>query len=325
MNKIKVFVSRKILEDGLLILDQNRFSIYISPHDRPLTRDELIEACRDVDVLISMLTDKIDASLLDQCPKLKLIANYAVGLNNIDLEYCREKGIKVLNTPDVLNHSTAETALLLMIACARKLKSAQSALQTGTDPGFSPMQYLGFDLRDKTLGIYGMGRIGRQFAKMAHNLFNMQVIYFNRTRGINQENMDLHFARQVSFEELLAASDVVSIHAPLNEDSRGRFDYETLLKMKRGSLLINTGRGEIIKTEDLTRVMCDQNGRNNIDTHFFAVGLDVTSPEPLDKSHPLLQHPDILILPHIGSATKRTRSEMSKILGLGIQDFFALI
>lgn len=248
--------------------------------------------------IISLLCDPIQAEELKRMPQIKVIGNLAAGTDNIDLDYCRQHGILVGNTPDVLTDATADATLALLLAVTRNLIPATRDASEGRWQMWEPAGWLGIQLTGKTMGIYGMGRIGRAVARRASS-FGLEIIYHNRHPVAGESY------RFVDFPALLRESDIISIHAPLNEESRGKFDREAFSQMRSGSILINTGRGPIVRTEALVEAL--EHGP------LKAAGLDVTDPEPLPPDHILYRMANCLILPHIGSATEETRAKMTKM------------
>lgn len=302
MKNQKVFVSHKILNNGLEALKEAGLDVHIWPESRPITQPELIEHTKDCDALISMLSNKIDDNFLKHCPKLKVISNYAVGFNNIDIEAATNLGIAVGNTPDVLTEATADLAMALLLNVSRKITPARENVLKGEWINWEPMGFLGKSLAGKTLGIYGLGRIGQAFAKRCVDGFGMKLLHTSRS--------EKPMGTKVELEELLKASDVLSIHCPLTPETNGLLNKERLLSMKKDSILINTARGEVVNQKDLEEVL----GLG----HFFGVGLDVTTPEPLPTNSPLLKYDRVLVVPHIGSADIETRSAMSDLVARNI-------
>jgi glyoxylate reductase len=256
----------------------------------PPSRDELLAHARDAHGLLSQLTERVDAELLDACPKLAAVANYAVGVDNVDLAAATERGVPVGNTPGVLTNATADLAWALMLAAARWLPEAERAVRGG---GWSwePDFLLGRDVHGATLGILGMGRIGSAVARRAEG-FEMDVIHNSRSGG-------------VPLEELLERSDFVSLHAPLTPETRGIIGEQALRRMKPTAILVNTARGPLVDTDALVRGLREG--------WIAGAGLDVTDPEPLPTDHPLLDCPGLVIAPHIGSATVATREAMADL------------
>ncbi|MGE4319073.1 MAG: 2-hydroxyacid dehydrogenase [Deferribacterales bacterium] len=269
--------------------------------DKALSPDDLISRLKDCDAVISMLSDKITADVMNQCGKLKVIANYAVGYNNIDVAYAKERGITVCNTPDVLTQATAELGFSLIMASARRVVESDKFTRDGKFHGWKSDMMLGVDLYGKTIGIFGFGRIGQAVAKMASG-FNMNIMYCARTRKFQQEL--LTGAVMADFDELVTKSDFVIITAPANEGTKHKFTLDTFKKMKRTAVLVNIGRGEIIKEADLA----DALERKLI----FAAGLDVYEFEPKIEER-LLKLDNVTLLPHIGSGTTDTRKAMGAL------------
>jgi glyoxylate reductase len=258
----------------------------------PIPRGDLLQRVGDVEGLLSVLTERVDSELLEAAPKLKAIANYAVGIDNIDLDACRARGVAVGNTPDVLTDATADQAFALILAAARRLPEGMAAVRDGSWSHWSPEWMLGLELRGATLGIVGMGRIGRAVATRAAG-FGMQVIHTGRRAG------------DLSLETVLEQSDVVSVHVPLTAETRHLIDAAALSRMKPTAILVNTARGPIVDQVALAAAL-----------HAGTIGaaaLDVTDPEPLPPDDPLLQAPNLIVLPHLGSATQKTRARMADL------------
>ncbi len=300
---MKVFVSRRIPEIGIEKIRSAGHDVTVWPERLPPDHATLVEHTREADGLVSLLSDRIDAALLDASPRLKVVSNYAVGVNNIDLAAATQRGVRVGNTPGVLTDATADIAAALLLAASRHLGQGHVDAISGAWKTWEPTGYLGVDLRGKTLGIVGMGRIGLALAERMHGGWGMQVIYTSRSP---KPEIDQQLgARRVEFDELLAESDFVSIHADLNERTRGLFDAAAFAKMKPTAVFINTARGQHVVQADLEAAL--RNGT------IFAAGLDVTDPEPPADDDPLLKLPNVVIAPHVGSATYSTREAMATI------------
>jgi glyoxylate reductase len=256
--------------------------------EKPPGREQVIARAREANGLLSQLTERIDADLLDQCPRLLAVANYAVGYDNIDVDAATERGVAVGNTPDVLTDATADLTWALMLAAARRLPEAEHAERSGSW-SWEPDFLLGQDVHGATLGIVGMGRIGGAVARRGQG-FEMEVIHTSRSGG-------------VPLDELLEHADYVSLHAPLAPDTRGLIGERELRLMKPSAILVNTARGPLVQTDALVRAL--QEG------WIAGAGLDVTDPEPLPPGHPLLSAPRLAITPHIGSATHTAREAMA--------------
>lgn len=302
MKNFKVYVTEKIPNIGLDLLRSEGLEVEVWNYDNPICEDELKMVLKDCDALISMLGHKIGKDLIDHCPKLKVISNYAVGYNNIDIKAATKNSIAVGNTPDVLTDATADLAMALLLSLSRKIRESNYSVHQGHWEKWEPMGFLGKSLKGKTLGVIGLGRIGMAFAERCTNGFGMKLIHHSRT--------DKEGLKSSSLEELLKTSDVISIHCPLTSETNQLLSYEKLKLTKKDCILINTARGEVIVQDDLIRILKED--------HFFGVGLDVTSPEPIELDSPLLQVPRVLITPHIGSADEETRDAMSLLTAKNI-------
>jgi glyoxylate reductase len=259
------------------------------PEPLPPPHEELASRVREVDGLLAMLTDRIDAALLRESPRLRAIANFAVGTDNVDLGAATAAGIPVGNTPGVLTEATADLTFALLLAAARHLPVAEAAVRAGEWVTWMPGAFLGTDVGGATLGIVGYGRIGQAVARRAEG-FGMEVLQHSRSSG-------------VTLDELLERSDFVSLHAPLTGDTRGMIGAGELRRMKPTAILVNTARGELVDTTALEDALRDG--------EIAGAALDVTDPEPLPADHPLLSAPNVLVVPHIGSATHSTRERMA--------------
>jgi glyoxylate reductase len=284
----RVFVTRQLPGDAIDRL-RERHHVDVWPEAGAPPHDELLARAREADALVAMLTDRIDADLIRSATGLRAVANYAVGTDNVDLDAATAAGIPVGNTPDVLTDATADLAFALLLAVARRLRDADAAVRAGEWPEWSPGSFLGHDVAGATLGIVGFGRIGRAVARRGEG-FGMEIVHTSRSGG-------------VPLDELLERSDYVSIHAPLTPDTRGLIGERELGLMKPTAVLVNTARGEIVQTAALERALRDG--------QIAGAGLDVTDPEPLPGDHPLLGAPNLLVVPHIGSATNTTREKMA--------------
>ncbi|AFH49889.1 Glyoxylate reductase [Ignavibacterium album JCM 16511] len=266
-----------------------------------MTRQELIKKVKDADAIISLLADKIDKAVIDRMKRCKIIANYAVGFNNIDIEYARRKDIIVTNTPDVLTDSTADLAMTLVLACARRLNEGEKLVRQRKFKGWRPKLLLGYELNNKTFGIVGMGRIGFAVAKRAY-VFGCRIIYYSNKRNPDAEN--LLNAKKVSLKSLMKNSDIISLHIPLTNKTKNLINSEMLDLMKRNAIFINTARGEVVDEKYLIEIL-----RNR---KIFSAGFDVYENEP-DINPELLKLDNVVLLPHIGSATHESRNAMSEL------------
>ncbi|MBV6391821.1 MAG: Glyoxylate/hydroxypyruvate reductase B [Anaerolineales bacterium] len=299
MTKPKVFVTRIIRDAGLtLIREHCRADVWDGA--MPPSRETMLERVRGVDGLLCLLTDRVDGELLDAAgPQLKAISNHAVGFDNIVVADATARKIPVGNTPGILTDATADLAFALLLAAARRLPESQQYLLDGKWKTWEPSALLGMDLAGKTLGLIGFGRIGRAVAKRAVG-FDLRVIYYSPNA-----KPEFGAAPANSLDELLRQSDFVSIHTPLNDSTRRMVNAEFLSKMKASALLVNTSRGGVVDQDALYRAL-----KSN---QIFAAALDVTDPEPLPLDSPLLTLENCFIVPHIGSASERTRDEMSRL------------
>jgi glyoxylate reductase len=300
--KPKVFVTRVIPDAGLKkIKELCDAEVWTDPLPPPAAViRQKIPGC---DGLLSLLTDKIDGPLLDIAPSLKVVSNYAVGFNNIDVPAATERGVCVGNTPGVLTDATADMAFCLLIAAARRVVEGHKYAVDGKWKTWEPMGHLGQDLAGRTLGIVGMGRIGFAMAQRCRGGWGMRILYHDVYKSDRAEK-ELA-ATQVDFDTLLRESDFISVHTDLNEKTRGLFGAEAFRKMKRTAIFINSARGPLHDQ----KALCEALRSGTI----FAAGLDVTDPEPPAMDDPLLKLPNVVIAPHIASATVGTRNAMAEI------------
>jgi glyoxylate reductase len=296
-----VYVARRIPDVGLQQLRQVA-QLRIHQGDLPPTRSELFEGVAGCHGLLSLLSDRIDGEVFDAAgSQLKVVGNFAVGFNNIDVNEARQRGIAVGNTPDVLTDATADIAVALLLSVARQLAQAASAVEKNEWKTWEPLGWIGLDLKGKTLGIVGMGRIGTAVAQRLHGGWNMRVIYSSRQ---SKPDVDRELrAEHVDLQRLLRESDFVSVHTPLNSETQALLGAEEFGLMKPTCVLVNTSRGEILDQAALAVAL----ERRLI----FAAGLDVCVPEPLLADSPLRKLDNCYILPHIGSATVEARDAMS--------------
>ena len=298
--KNKVLITRSILNDGLNLLESEGFEVILNSQDRPLSYHELTVMAKKVDAIISMLDDKIDEDFLIKNSHLKVISNYAVGFNNIDVNTASKLKIKIGNTPDVLTDATAEVAIGLMIAATRNFFSSNQAALNGNWKGWHPTAHLGHSLKGKNLGIIGMGRIGQKVAEIAYHGFGMNILYYS-----NSEKQTKFKSSKISLNEILHQSDIISLHLPLNSNTHHFIKSEHFKMMKSNAIIINTSRGEVLDQEALIQALKEKT--------IFAAGLDVTTPEPLPTENELFKLDNAIILPHIGSASFDARRLMSII------------
>lgn len=301
---MKVFATRRISSNGIRMINEAGIELTEWLEKRDLTRDELIQYTRDHDALIVAGHAKIDKEFLEKCSHLKLIANHGVGYDHIDILEASRLKIPVANTPGILDKATADTAFLLMLAVSRKAIHNHKRILNGQWSFLDPTENLGQEIRGRTLGIFGLGNIGMEMARLCKVAYNMDIIYCNRSNASNAEK-ELG-ARKVGFKELLNRSDVLSVHSLLSTGTRGIFDFNAFKEMKASSIFINTARGAIHNEADLSAAL--QKGL------IWGAGLDVTDPEPMDPLNPLLSMENTVILPHIGTATEETRQQMSILI-----------
>lgn len=298
----KIVVTRMIPESGIMMLKE-RCDVTIWPNELPPNREELLEMVKGADGILSKLSDKIDAEVLDAAgPQLKVVANYAVGYDNIDLNAAKLRGVKVGNTPGVLTETTADLAWALLMAASRRIVEGHQYVLDGNWKTWGPRLLQGYDLYGKTLGIVGFGRIGKAMARRGKG-FNMKVLFYSPTAQLDFYKE--YNATKVNFDTLLKECDFISLHCPLNNRSLGLFNSEAFAKMKSTAVLVNTARGKVVVTDALVDALRHQK--------IAAAGLDVTDPEPIPLDSPLLQMKNVVITPHIGSATYATRSRMSEM------------
>ncbi len=295
----RVLVTREIPEAGLRLLAD--FDVTVLA-ERPPTRDELLEAVRGTSGVLSTATEKMDGAVMDAAGEgLRVIANMAVGYDNIDVEAAGERGIVVTNTPGVLDETTADVAFMLVLAAARRLGEGERLLRAGKWEWWGPKQLRGLDVWGTRLGIVGMGRIGRAVARRGRG-FGMEILYHNRSRKEDAEN-ELG-ARYLDLDDLLRESDFVSIHTPLTDETRHLISERELGLMRETAVLVNTSRGPVVDEGALAAALAE--GR------IFAAGLDVYEEEP--KVHPeLLELENVVLAPHVGSATIDTRDKMATL------------
>ncbi len=299
----KVFVTREIPAAGLdRVVAACDADVWKEP--LPPSRDELLRRIAGCEGVLSLLTEKVDAEFMDAAgAQLKVISNFAVGYNNIDVAEATRRGIRVGNTPDVLTDATADMAFSLLISAARRMIECQDYVRDAKWKTWEPLGHIGVDLIGRTIGIVGMGRIGMAMAKRCHGGWGMRVLYHDNYQN---KNAEAEFgARQVDFDTLLAESDFVSVHTDLNETTQGMFNAEAFGKMKPTAVFINSARGPIHNQPDLYAAL--KAGQ------IFAAGLDVTDPEPISMDDPLLSLSNCVIAPHVASATISSRNGMAEI------------
>ncbi len=301
MAKPKIFVTRLMPEEGLALV-REAADAQIWEDELPPPHDVLLDKVHNVDGLLSLLTDKIDAHLMDSAPRLKVVSNLAVGYDNIDIPAATERGIPVGNTPGVLTDTTADFAFTLLMAAGRRLQEAIDYVRAGKWRTWGPMLLMGQDIHGATLGIIGFGRIGQGMAARSAG-FGMRVLYYDVYRRQDLErSMGVTYA---DLDTLYRESDFITVHTDLNEKTRHMINQDAFSKMKRTAIVINTARGPIVDPEALYEAL--KTGR------IGGAALDVTEPEPIPIDSPLLTLPNCIIAPHIASASVATRGKMARI------------
>jgi len=303
---MKVFVTAIVPEIAIKILQNNGIEIIQNKSYLPIEKKNFIKKSKDCDGLLCLLSNKIDKEIIDGLPNLKVIANYAVGFNNIDVEYATQKKIWITNTPDVLTNATADLAFALLLACARRIVEADEFTRKGKFKIWQSDLMLGKELNGQTVGIIGAGRIGQAFGRRAKG-FGMKILYFDKSRiPAFEEETGAKFS---SLNQLLRKSDFISLHTPLTKETYHLIDKKEFDMMKDGAILVNTARGEVINEKELVKAL--KSGR------LFSAGLDVYEFEP-KITNDLLKMKNVVLLPHIGSATYETRNKMAELTAKNI-------
>ena len=286
----RVFVTRRLPGDAVDRLSAEH-DVEVWPERLPPPREELLARAAELEGLLSLLTDPVDAELIAAAPKLRAISNYAVGTDNVDLDAASARGIPVGNTPEVLTESTADLALALMLGIARRLAEGEAFVRAGEWRTWEPGLLLGRDLHGATVGIVGFGRIGQAVAR--------------RAKGFGCEVLKSDISGGIALEELLERSDFVTVHCPLTPETQGLIGREALARMKPTAYLVNTARGPVVDNGALAEAL--------VAGEIAGAALDVTDPEPLPGDHPLLEAPNLLVVPHVASGTHATRERMAAI------------
>jgi len=303
---MKIYLTREIPDIGIKKLNDFCDNLQVNRKNRNLEYKELHEMAADADAILTMLADKVGAEFLNSCEKLKVVANYAVGYNNIDIATAIKNNIVVTNTPDVLTATTADLAWALIMTITRRIVESDSFTRQGRFKGWAPELLCGSDVYGKTLGIIGAGRIGQATAKRADG-FDMNLLYYNRSAKKEFESKT--GAKRVDLEELLKKTDIISLHVPLTDDTRYLIDEPELKMMKKNSYLINTARGPVVNETALAKAL--KNGQ------IAGAALDVFENEP--EVHPeLIDLKNVVLTPHIGSATQKTRNKMAEMAAQSI-------
>ncbi len=299
----KVFITREIPERGLSKIKEF-FDVDLWTDEAPPPKSVIIERVKDVDALVPLLTDPIDAEVFDSAPKLRIVSQYAVGYDNIDLKEATKRGIYVTNTPGVLTETVADFAFALMLAVARRVVEADKYVREGKwKVGWHPLMMIGSDVYERTLGIIGMGRIGSAVARRAKG-FGMKVLYYD---AIRREDLEKELGVEYTdMDKLLEESDFVSLHVPLTPETYHLIGEEQLRKMKPTAFLINTSRGKVVDQKALYKALKEG--------WIAGAGLDVFEQEPIPPDDPLLQLNNVVLAPHAASASYETRSRMAEIV-----------
>lgn len=308
---MKIFINKLIPEVGMEMLARPDIDL-LMPENPEISYEEWISYCQQCDAILNIGAYKIDAKFFDLCPSVKAVSLFSVGYDQVDLEEATRRGIPVSNTPEVLSKATSDISFMLMLMVSRLASFHTNQIRVGVRfKYFNPIANLGQELYGKTLGVFGLGRIGYEMAIKCQAAYQMPIIYHNRNR--NEELEEKLGAKYVSFEELLAQSDVLSIHANYAPEYRGVFNKEVFEQMKSNVIIVNTARGGFINEQDLDEAL--SSGK------VWGAGLDVTDPEPMLPDNPLLKQERVCVLPHIGSATMEARGGMARIAAENIVAF----
>lgn len=304
----KIFITRKIPETGIKLLKQKRYRVKISPYNRALKKDEIIGMGKNSDALLCLLTDKIDGKVMDGIgSQLKIIANLAVGFDNIDLKAAKKRSIMVTNTPGILTEAVAEHTIALIFTIMRRIVEADKFIRAGKFRGWEPMLFLGTDLKEKALGLIGLGRIGSEITRRMHDGFNTEIFYYDIKRNYEKEKQ--HGLKYLDMETLLKTSDIVSLHVPLLPLTHHLIDSKELKMMKKSAYLINTSRGPVINEKVLVKALKNK--------WIKGAALDVFEFEPKLASG-LAKLDNVILTPHIASATEETRNKIAEMAAQNI-------
>jgi len=314
MSRPSLLITRRL---PAAVLERLRasYEVTVNPDDRALGREALLMALRSFDALSPTITDKLDAALLlNSGLRTRIIANFGAGFEHIDLEAAKQANLVVTNTPDALTDATAELTLLLILMTSRRAGEGERVLRAGRWTGWAPTQLLGMDVKGKTLGLVGFGRIARETARRARAALGMHIAYFSRSRASVEEERALGAEHHATLESLLAASDVVSLHCPGGAATHHLINANTLARMKSTAILINTARGSVVDEEALANALAQR--------QIAAAGLDVYEREPA-VSPALRELDNAVLLPHLGSATLEARTAMGMQMADNLDSFFA--
>lgn len=308
---MKIFINKLIPEVGMQLLARPDIDL-LMPENPEISYDEWISYCQQCDAILNIGAYKIDAKFFDLCPSVKAVSLFSVGYDQVDLPEATRRGIPVSNTPDVLSKATSDISFMLMLMVSRLASFQTNQVRIGVRfKYFNPVANLGQELYGKTLGIFGLGRIGYEMAIKCQGAYDMPIIYHNRNRHPEME--EKLGAKYVSFEELLAQSDVLSIHANYSPEYHGLSNKDVFSQMRENAILVNTARGGFVNELDLDEAL--KVGQ------IWGAGLDVTDPEPMLPDNPLLKQERVCVLPHIGSATLEARGGMARIAAENIVAF----
>ncbi len=302
MTKPRVFLSRRLPEPAMKIVEAACAVDLWDSAERPAPREALLRGVAEADGLLSLITDRVDAELLDAAPRLRVVANMAVGYDNIDLAACTARGVLVTNTPGVLTETTADLAWALMLAAARRIVEGQKLIEAGGWGPWHPMQLVGVDVYGATLGVVGAGRIGGAVLRRGRG-FGMELRYHNRRPSPELEAET--GARYLPLDQLLRECDFVVVTVPLSAETRGMFGAAEFAMMKDTAVFVNVARGPVVREADLVEALRPRRPR--------AAGIDVFEREPIGADHPLLALPNCVAVPHIGSASVATRTRMATL------------
>jgi len=308
--KERIFVTRRIPGKGLDLL-KDRYDTVVWEEETPPRQEQIIDFSKDAVGIVTLLSDVIDRKMIESLPKLKVISQYAVGYDNIDISTANKRGIIVTNTPGILTETTADLTWALIMATSRRIVEADAYVRKGNwKVAWGPEMLAGTDVFGATLGIIGLGRIGCAVARRAKG-FNMKVIYASRSESNETKEIENYVgASKVELETILKEADIVTIHLPLTSATRNLIDDKMLRIMKKGAILINTARGPIVNEKALADALTSG--------HLRAAGLDVFHVEPTSSSNPLLRLQNVVVLPHIGSASISTREKMGEMCAVNI-------
>ena len=301
--KQKIFLTRTLHDFALKELKKN-FEVDIHTGKIPIPQNTLKSKIKNLDGLICFPYDKINKEILQSAEKLKVISTFSVGYDHIDLDFAKENKIRVGYTPEVLTDATADMAFGLLLDSLRRISEGDRIIRKGKwKQIYGAYDYVGFDLQGKTLGIMGLGRIGKTLAKRA-KAFDMKIIYHNRNKFSRNEESKLG-VKYVAFDKLITQSDIISIHVPHTKETNQIFDMKILKKMKKTAFLINTSRGKVVNEKDLVTAL-----KQKI---IAGAGIDVFETEPINKNHPFMKLENLVMAPHVGSSTKETRIQMAEL------------